>query len=370
MQTTLWIALFLTASQQPARFPWKMEQKAAGSFEATLNWTLKNPGFEAVEWVAIAAKPPDLSCQKVHSVKLLPGVSEEITEESPLKRAFLRNRIPANKENKEPFLDSLKAVLTMQVSLTGRKIVPASPRGAPAGHAPETLTVPQRKKYLRPSVTVDFDADDFKRWMKEEKIQRKSGEDDWTLARRFFLLIRSRYQFRPDPKVLGKASTTAIKGEGDYGAINALFVALCRSQGIPSRTLVGRLAKSTQLVTPRGGGAALSNHQWCIRAEWWHPDLGWVPVDLMSNLGQDRTEPQSNKWFGADTGDMIVFHEDFDVTLDPVLFEKKDLVGMEGIAVWSMGKGKLDAQTLTENWNVKKIPKPKEKAIPKPDSKK
>ncbi len=370
MQTTLCVVVFLTAWQQPARFPWKMEQKATATYDATLNWTLKNPGFEAVEWIAISANPPNLPGQKIHSVKLSPGISEEIAEDSPLQRAFLRNRIPAKKEDKEPYLDSLSAVLSIQASLTSRKVVPAPPRGAPTALAPEPLPVQERKKYLRSSATVDFDSEEFRRWMKEEKLQRKSGEDDWALARRYFFLIRARYDFRPDAKGLRKASATAVKSEGDFSGIHALFVALCRSQGIPARTLVGRLAKSTQLVTPRGGGAALSNHQWCIRAEWWHPDLAWVPVDLMSNLGQDRKENQAVKWFGADPGDMIVFHVDFDVTLDPVVFEKKELVGTEGIAVWSMGKGKLDAQTLTENWTVKKIPRPKEKPAPKPDSKK
>lgn len=379
MMTLLVLSLFLSPDQNQSRFPWKLEQKTTGTFDATLNWTVKNPGFENVEWIAISPKPPNLPGQKALSSKLFPGEIEEIPEESILKRPFIRNRILVKKENSESQENSgskdsiLNAKFTTQVTLFSRKLSPLTPREM-AGNSPqpppEPLSVANRKIYLRSSPTIDHESEEFRQWMKTEKLQRQPGEDDLTLAKRFFFLIRSRYSLKADPKISRRASFTAPRTEADYGSVNGLFVAMCRSQGIPARPLVGRLAKSSQLVTPRGGGTALQNHQWYIRSEWWHPSLGWVPVELLSGLGADRSESGNLKWFGNDPGDLIVFHEDFDVILDPLLFEKKEILATEGIAVWSVGKGKLEGQSISEEWVVKKSPPKKTTGPANPNSKK
>lgn len=379
MMTVLVLSLFLSPDQNQGRFPWKLEQKTTGTFDGTLNWTVKNPGFENVEWIAISPKPPNLPGQKVLSSMLFPGETEEFADESVLKRPFLRNRILVKKENTETQENSggkdsiLNAKFTTQVTLFSRKLVSLNPREM-AGNAPQTqpdaLSVTNRKNYLRSSSTIDHETEEFRQWMKKEKLQRQPGEDDFSLAKRFFFLIRSRYSLKADPKISRRASFTATRTEADYGSLNALFVAMCRSQGIPARSLVGRLAKSTQLVTPLGGGAAHQNHQWYIRSEWWQPSLGWVPVDLLAGLGADRSEAGNLKWFGNDPGDLIVFHQDFDVILDPLLFEKKEILATEGIAVWSVGKGKLEGQSISEDWMVKKAPPKKATSPGNPNSKK
>jgi len=365
-----WACLLVTQQTQSAQ-NWKLETKETGTYSVELTWSLKNPGFEAAEWVLMAPVFPKLPNQVVQSQELKPGEVEKITEDSPQKRPFLRSRHLVKKSDPDYSPDSLNCQLTALVTLSSRKLV-ALPSRNPGNRSPfpETFAVGERKKYLRTSTLVDHEEPTFRQWLREEKLLRQPGENDMSVAKRLFLAVRTRFSLKIDPKSSRRASFTATKTEGDVGALHALFLAMCRSQGIPSRVLIGRLAKSTQLVTPRGGGAAQSNHQWYMRAEWWLDEVGWIPVDLLQNLGVDKTETQHLKWFGLDPGDLVVFHEDFDVILDPLVFPAKELEGVEGIAVWSLGKGKLGGQSITENWTVKKAQKPKNSGTSTPATKK
>jgi len=65
---------------------------------------------------------------------------------------------------------------------------------------------------------------------------------------------------------------------GRSGDIALLFVALCRSIGIPARPVFGLRIDSSRLFGSLGVGGNLSSAQHC-RAEFYTPGYGWIPVD-------------------------------------------------------------------------------------------
>ena len=65
---------------------------------------------------------------------------------------------------------------------------------------------------------------------------------------------------------------------GRSGDIAQLFVALCRSIGIPARPVFGLRMDSSRLFGSLGTNGNLSTAQHC-RAEFYSPGYGWVPVD-------------------------------------------------------------------------------------------
>ena len=65
---------------------------------------------------------------------------------------------------------------------------------------------------------------------------------------------------------------------GRSGDIAQLFVALCRSIGIPARPVFGLRMDSSRLFGSLGANGNLSGAQHC-RAEFYSPGYGWVPVD-------------------------------------------------------------------------------------------
>jgi hypothetical protein len=76
------------------------------------------------------------------------------------------------------------------------------------------------------------------------------------------------------------ALTTLTNGWGDCAGHSNLFVALCRSLGIPARNVAGLISSSAQLI-PEGNHCAcdintLNGHVW---AEFYLPGYGWVQCD-------------------------------------------------------------------------------------------
>ncbi len=65
---------------------------------------------------------------------------------------------------------------------------------------------------------------------------------------------------------------------GSSGDIAQLFVALCRSIGIPARPVFGLRMDSSRLFGSLGAYGNLSSAQHC-RAEFYSPGYGWIPVD-------------------------------------------------------------------------------------------
>ncbi len=97
---------------------------------------------------------------------------------------------------------------------------------------------------------------------KAEKIA--GGErNPYFIAKKIFMWVvdNIRYEY-PDFESRG-ASKSLKRLKGDCGEFCAVFVSLCRSQGIPARTVTCNWLKS--------GG-----HQW---AEVFLPPFGWVPAD-------------------------------------------------------------------------------------------
>jgi transglutaminase-like putative cysteine protease len=86
---------------------------------------------------------------------------------------------------------------------------------------------------------------------------------------------------------------------GEYGGrsadINGLFVALCRAVGIPARCVYGQRVGSSRLFSSLGlknDDATRAQH---VRAEFYTPGFGWIPVDPSDVLRAIATEGLSDR---------------------------------------------------------------------------
>jgi len=71
--------------------------------------------------------------------------------------------------------------------------------------------------------------------------------------------------------------------QGQYGGrsadINGLFVSICRAIGIPARCVYGLRAGSSRLFRGLGLSSDDATHGQHVRAEFYVPGYGWIPVD-------------------------------------------------------------------------------------------
>jgi len=98
------------------------------------------------------------------------------------------------------------------------------------------------------------------------------AEDPVTQAKRIFRWTRGHMQYEYPPPG-GRGATVALhEGKGDCGQYADLFIALCRSVGIPARLAAGFALGDAGA----DGRPVVGSHGW---AEFLLPDGRWVPAD-------------------------------------------------------------------------------------------
>ncbi len=89
--------------------------------------------------------------------------------------------------------------------------------------------------------------------------------------------------YDPSLPTCGSGNVKIQLAEGRYGGrsadINALFVSLCRSIGIPARCVYGLRVGSSRLVRSLGLSDDNATRGQHVRAEFYIPGYGWIPVD-------------------------------------------------------------------------------------------
>jgi transglutaminase-like putative cysteine protease len=164
--------------------------------------------------------------------------------------------------------------LTCHVSTRDRGVGTDRPSSAAAAESEATL-----KRYLQPTALLPTDG--IVRSTARDICVSHSGEIDRAHALYEWVVENT----TRDPKTpgcgLGDVGSMLRSGYlgGKCADINALFVALARSQGIPARDAYGvRVAASRHGYQCLGKSGDVSKAQHC-RAEFYARGHGWIPVD-------------------------------------------------------------------------------------------
>ena len=150
------------------------------------------------------------------------------------------------------------------------------------------------------------------------------GEKNPVLAaRKFydFVIEKSEHYSKTGGKVKGQAlgsATECLAGRGDTCTDqHALFIALCRSQGIPCRLFYGSRLKAENAGKDHDPGYRC----W---PNFFAPGIGWVPVDVSS--GDTAAAGKSGDSFGGLDENRLEWAEGRDFDFEPKSKERPDLV--------------------------------------------
>lgn len=135
-----------------------------------------------------------------------------------------------------------------------------------------------------------------------------------------------------DPSLPGCGSGDVMRQliSGQYGGrsadINGLFVAICRAVGIPARCVFGLRVGSSRLFRSLGLNTADATRGQHVRAEFYVPGYGWIPVDpsdvrraiALEGLSDQDSRLLSLKrvLFGVWEMNWIAFNVGTDITLN------------------------------------------------------
>ena len=136
-----------------------------------------------------------------------------------------------------------------------------------------------------------------------------------------FVIEKSEHYSKSGTSVKGKGlgdATECLAGAGDTCTDqHALFIALCRARGIPSRLNYG------SRLRPENAGKEHDPGYRCWPA-FFAPDLGWVPLDVSS--GDTAAADKAGDWFGGLDENRIEWAEGRDFDLEPRSNVRPDLV--------------------------------------------
>lgn len=135
-----------------------------------------------------------------------------------------------------------------------------------------------------------------------------------------------------DPSVPGCGSGDIMRQliSGQYGGgsadINGLFVAICRSIGIPARCVFGLRVGPSRLFRSLGLTSTDATRAQHVRAEFYVPGYGWIPVDpsdVRRAIGIEGLSDQDSRLlslkrvlFGVWEMNWIAFNVGTDITLN------------------------------------------------------
>jgi transglutaminase-like putative cysteine protease len=243
------------AAAQPAASAWR-------TFDVRVRLTL--PAGRARAWVPVPLTRPSVYQRTVDQQWTGNAARMQITTD-PSSRAPM---LAADWRSHES-MPSLE--LMLKVATRDHRVDPTRP--APAREDAATL-----RHYLRPTSLIPVDGIVRERATAivrphRTPLTRARAIYDWVVDNTF-----------RDPKVqgcgLGDIRWMLESGSlgGKCADLNALFVGLCRSIGLPARDLYGLRVASSRLYASLGRDGDVTAAQHC-RAEVHVDGIGWVPVD-------------------------------------------------------------------------------------------
>ena len=126
------------------------------------------------------------------------------------------------------------------------------------------LSKQEAKRWLRSETYIESDAQAIR-----EAADQIEGADRLEEVRRIMQFVTTKLQYGGYSEKQMGAESGLLEGQGDCTEFADLFVALCRSKGIPARNCDGLLAVNV-------GPNDTSWHKW---AEFYLEPYGWIPVD-------------------------------------------------------------------------------------------
>lgn len=235
-----------------------------------------------------------------------------LSEEVKVNGSLISSLPPGNEDNRpmEFKLGRINAgnsktiniVQLLKINTTNFEIVPSQ----------TDAEIPSKyQKYTKP-VTYLWQSDHPK--IQNKAMELTSGENDYySKAVRILEWVENHLDYSVQ-SVEHSASWAYNSKVGDCSEYSNLFIALCRSAGIPAKAVSGYLP-FTGLYDSKSSTTAdftKTGHQWVII---YLPSVGWIPVDLTYNIPQGEFGRLSNDHIVELTGDGDDWVEDSQISI-------------------------------------------------------
>lgn len=324
------------ADERPAH---KLVTADAKRVSATIGYEMRADKFGVTKWHVFLPDAPELPSQSRVKTTTEPA-TKVVAEKGPLARTV---RYFEAKANGKPGA-VLKITVDIEAALRARELVELKPGEA----APDVPPLPdaERKLYLAPTTRIDYETKAFRDWLDQKKLARARGESEIDFVARVLDVFRADFTYHFDPDADKRASAACTSAKTDCAGMTFVLVGALRAHGVPARALVGRRALPP---APNAKPGDLHYDRPHVRAEFFVPGVGWVPVDAADAQASRRPV---RAYVGRDRGDLLVLHVDSDLRLPyPDKVREAQFLQVNP-AYWVNGKGTFDVTFGPSSWSL------------------
>ncbi len=229
---------------------------------------------------------------------------------------------------------------------TKRQLVsgPPDPAGPP-------VQAPAAGEFLASTESIDWKTDRFQDWLDRAGLRRHDSEAAVDFGERVFRYLEENGSYSYPPATSWTASAGCRRLETDCGGFSLIFVAACRANRIPARLLVGQWFKT------RGSGDSLelTGRMAHVIAEFFDPQIGWIPEDISSTLLHVRGFEDTD-FFGRDPGYFFAWHTDTDFHFAVPGKEDEHVQWIQNPAPWFDEDAESAAESASHEWRFEPLP--------------
>lgn len=236
-----------------------------------------------------------------------------------------------------------------QVQVTGQFVTRQLVDGPPS--ATDPITAPPPGAYLDSTESINWDSDAFQHWLDSSGLRRTAGESPVHFGARVYAYFRENGSYSYPPDSAWNAAAVCRGLNSDCGGFSLVFVAACRANKIPARALAGQWFKTRELAD---GTLDLTGRQAHVIAEFFDPQIGWIPEDISSTFLRVPGHADLN-YFGRDPGYFFAWHTDADFHFDTPRKANYHAQWIQNPAPWFSEEADEADDTISHHWTLETL---------------
>jgi transglutaminase-like putative cysteine protease len=215
----------------------------------------------------------------------------------------------------------------------------------------DSIVAPGPGEYLGSTPSIDWQSDRFQAWLDAAGLRRQPGETPVRYGARLYAYFRQHgsYTYPPDTAWIASAACRGLNS--DCGGFSIVFTAACRANKIPARLLVGQWFKTRELPD---GTLDQTGRQAHVIAEFFDPQIGWIPEDISSTFLRTPGAPDYN-YFGRDPGYFFAWHVDTDFHLDVPRKSDAHVQWIQNPSFWFTENADDACDSLSHHWTLESV---------------
>ena len=219
----------------------------------------------------------------------------------------------------------------------------------PRDPAAQPIAAPDR--FLASTESINWQDGAFQDWLNDARLHRASGETAVAYGRRLYNYLREHGRYTYPPVSAWTSAACCQRLRTDCGGFSLVFVAACRANHIPARLLVGQWFKAHR---GPGGVALTGGRQAHVIAEFFDPQIGWIPEDISSTFLHTPGYADVN-FFGRDPGYFFAWHVDSDFHFDTPRKADAHVQWIQNPNLWFSEDADSANDTLSHHWDVERL---------------